>query len=173
MHWYGLSVSAVVMRSGSTDCYLLTAEVIRSGSTACYSYLLTAEVIRSGSTACYLLHARFWLAYSPTMKRQECISAKRWYRLPTYCMAAYPGRHVFSNVWDLSINRNLRTQLMSVLVLLCTSYTTCFGPYWWPSSGGFCNTKIFEGSYCMRQRINTLKFITETIRMYTPRNFTT
>jgi hypothetical protein len=32
--------------------------------------------------------------------------------------------------------RNLRTQQMSVLVLLCTFYTTCFGPYWWPSSGG-------------------------------------
>jgi hypothetical protein len=35
-----------------------------------------------------------------------------------------------------SICRNLRTQQMSVLGLLCTSYTTCFGPYWWPSSGG-------------------------------------
>jgi hypothetical protein len=35
-----------------------------------------------------------------------------------------------------SICRNLRTQQMSVLVLLCTSCTTCFGPYWWPSSGG-------------------------------------
>jgi hypothetical protein len=34
------------------------------------------------------------------------------------------------------IYRNLRTQQMSVLVLLFTSYTTCFGPYWWPSSGG-------------------------------------
>jgi hypothetical protein len=32
--------------------------------------------------------------------------------------------------------RNLCTQQMSVLVLLCASYTTCFGPYWWPSSGG-------------------------------------
>jgi hypothetical protein len=35
-----------------------------------------------------------------------------------------------------NICRNLRTQEMSVLVLLCTSYTTCFDPYWWPSSGG-------------------------------------
>jgi hypothetical protein len=34
----------------------------------------------------------------------------------------------------ISIYRNLRTQQMSVLVLLCTSYTTCFGPYWWPPS---------------------------------------
>jgi hypothetical protein len=36
-----------------------------------------------------------------------------------------------------NICRNLRTQQMSVLVLLCTFYTTCFGPYWCPSSGGF------------------------------------
>jgi hypothetical protein len=36
----------------------------------------------------------------------------------------------------LYVYRNLRTQQMSVLVLVCTSYTTCFGPYWWPSSGG-------------------------------------
>jgi hypothetical protein len=35
-----------------------------------------------------------------------------------------------------NICRNLRTQQMSVIVLLCTSYTTCFGLYWWPSSGG-------------------------------------
>jgi heme/copper-type cytochrome/quinol oxidase subunit 1 len=40
------------------------------------------------------------------------------------------------------ICRNLRTQQMSVLVLLCTSYTTCFVPYWWPSSGGFVTQKI-------------------------------
>jgi hypothetical protein len=33
-----------------------------------------------------------------------------------------------------NICRNLLTQQMPVLVLLCTSYTTCFGPYWWPSS---------------------------------------
>jgi hypothetical protein len=39
-------------------------------------------------------------------------------------------------IWPSNICRNLRTQQMSVLVLLCTSYTTCFGPYWWPSSGG-------------------------------------
>jgi hypothetical protein len=32
-----------------------------------------------------------------------------------------------------NICRNLRTQQMSVLVLLCTSYITRFGPYWWPS----------------------------------------
>jgi hypothetical protein len=51
-----------------------------------------------------------------------------------------------------SININLRTQQMSVLVLLCTPYTTCFGPYWWPSSGGFCNTKRFEGSYCIHSQ---------------------
>jgi hypothetical protein len=37
----------------------------------------------------------------------------------------------------IRVYRNLRTQHMSVLVLLCTSYATCFGPYWWPSSGGF------------------------------------
>jgi hypothetical protein len=37
---------------------------------------------------------------------------------------------------------------MSVLVLLCTSYTIRFGPYWWPSSGGFVTQK-FECSYCM------------------------
>jgi hypothetical protein len=48
----------------------------------------------------------------------------------------------------LNIYRNLRTQQMSVLVLLCTSYTTCFDPYRWPSSGGFV-TQIFECSYCM------------------------
>jgi hypothetical protein len=35
-----------------------------------------------------------------------------------------------------NICRNLRTHQMSVLVLLCTFYTKCFGPYWWPSSGG-------------------------------------
>jgi hypothetical protein len=27
------------------------------------------------------------------------------------------------------------------IILLCTSYTTCFGPYWWPSSGGFVTKK--------------------------------
>jgi hypothetical protein len=37
---------------------------------------------------------------------------------------------------SINIYRNLRMQQMSVLVLLWTSYTTCFGPYWWPSSGG-------------------------------------
>jgi hypothetical protein len=36
----------------------------------------------------------------------------------------------------VNIYRNLRTQQMSVLVLLCTFYTTCFGPYCWSSSGG-------------------------------------
>jgi hypothetical protein len=36
---------------------------------------------------------------------------------------------------NIRVYRNLRTQQMSVLVLLCTSYTTCFGPYWWSSSG--------------------------------------
>jgi hypothetical protein len=55
------------------------------------------------------------------------------------------NKHYFFNYWVMhpvarvSINvvyRNLRTQQMSVLVLLCTFYTTCFGPYWWPSSGG-------------------------------------
>jgi hypothetical protein len=43
---------------------------------------------------------------------------------------------------SINIYRNLRTQQMSVLVLLYTSYTTCFGPYWWPSSGGFVTQKI-------------------------------
>jgi hypothetical protein len=33
---------------------------------------------------------------------------------------------------SINIYRNLRTQQMSVLSLLCTFYTTCFGPYWWP-----------------------------------------
>jgi hypothetical protein len=42
---------------------------------------------------------------------------------------------------SINIYRNLRTQQMSVLVLLCTSYTTCFGPYWWSSSGGFVKQK--------------------------------
>jgi hypothetical protein len=42
---------------------------------------------------------------------------------------------------SIYIYRNLRTQQMSVLVLLCTSYTTCFGPYLWPSSGGFVTQK--------------------------------
>jgi hypothetical protein len=46
-----------------------------------------------------------------------------------------------TNLLSVNIYRNLRTQQMSVFVLLCTSYTTCFGPYWWPSSGGFV-TKI-------------------------------
>jgi hypothetical protein len=43
---------------------------------------------------------------------------------------------VMHSVARVSINivyRNLRTQQMSVLVLPCTFYTTCFGPYWWPS----------------------------------------
>jgi hypothetical protein len=40
--------------------------------------------------------------------------------------------------------RNLRTQQMSVLNLLCTSYTICFGSYWWPSSGGIY---IYIGIY--------------------------
>jgi hypothetical protein len=44
------------------------------------------------------------------------------------------------------IYRNLRKQQMSVLILLCTSYTTCFGPCWWPSSGGFVIQKKFKGS---------------------------
>jgi hypothetical protein len=43
---------------------------------------------------------------------------------------------------SINIYRNLRMQQMSVLVLLCTSYTICFGPYWWPSSGGFVTQKI-------------------------------
>jgi hypothetical protein len=51
-----------------------------------------------------------------------------------------------------NICRNLRMQQMSVLVLLCTSYTACFGPYWWPSSGGLYYKK-FEGSYRICQRI--------------------
>jgi hypothetical protein len=42
----------------------------------------------------------------------------------------------------INIYRNLHTQQMSVLVLLYTSYTTCFGPCWWPSSGGFVTQKI-------------------------------
>jgi hypothetical protein len=49
-----------------------------------------------------------------------------------------------------SICRNLHTQQMSVLVLLCTSYTTCFGPYWWPSSGGL-QYKKFEGEGSVAQ----------------------
>jgi hypothetical protein len=55
------------------------------------------------------------------------------------CLGNYGGE--FYVTLYLAINiyiyRNLHTQQMSVLVLLCTSYTTCFGPYWWPSSGGF------------------------------------
>jgi hypothetical protein len=54
-----------------------------------------------------------------------------------------PNHWVMHPVARVSTNicRNLRTQQMSVLVLLCTSYTTCFGPYWWPSSGGFVTQK--------------------------------
>jgi hypothetical protein len=44
----------------------------------------------------------------------------------------HPVARVLINI----VYRNLHTQQMSVLVLLCTFYTTCFGPYWWPSSGG-------------------------------------
>jgi hypothetical protein len=56
------------------------------------------------------------------------------------------------------IYRNLRTQQMSVLVLLCTSYATCFGPYWWPSSGGFVTQKIrtqllYVNDYCKYYKI--------------------
>jgi hypothetical protein len=47
-------------------------------------------------------------------------------------------KRIFESIY---IYRNLRTQQMSVLVLLCTFYT-CFGPYWWPSSGGFAAQKI-------------------------------
>jgi hypothetical protein len=51
------------------------------------------------------------------------------------------------------IYRNLRTQQMSVLVLLCTSYTTCFGPYRWPSSGGFVTQKNSKAvTVCQRIR---------------------
>jgi hypothetical protein len=49
--------------------------------------------------------------------------------------------HFNSIQFIFNIYRSLRTQQMSVLVLLCTSYTTCFGPYWWPSSGGFVTQK--------------------------------
>jgi hypothetical protein len=49
----------------------------------------------------------------------------------------HPVARVSTNIY-----RNLRTQQMSVLVLLCASYTTCFGHYWWPSSGGFVTQKI-------------------------------
>jgi hypothetical protein len=45
------------------------------------------------------------------------------------CWVMHPVARVSVNIY-----RNLRTQQMSVFVLLCTSYTTCFGPYWWPES---------------------------------------
>jgi hypothetical protein len=59
----------------------------------------------------------------------------------TYCSMVHQIRPTY---------RNLRTQPMSMLVLLCTSPTTCFGPYWRPSSGGLQH-KTFEDSYCIRQ----------------------
>jgi hypothetical protein len=49
----------------------------------------------------------------------------------------FPPLVVLIHILSFNIYRNRRTQQMSVLVLLCTSYTTCFGPYWWSSSGGF------------------------------------
>jgi hypothetical protein len=44
---------------------------------------------------------------------------------------------------SINIYRSLRTQQMSVLVLLCTSYTTCFGPYWWQTSADICCVRRF------------------------------
>jgi hypothetical protein len=60
----------------------------------------------------------------------------------------HPVAHVSINIYG-----NLRTQQMSVLVLLCTSYNTCFGPYWWPSSGGFVTQKNSKAvTICQRIR---------------------
>jgi hypothetical protein len=58
------------------------------------------------------------------------------YHMPTCKLVNHWVMHPVARV-STNIYRNLRTQQMSVIVLLCTSYTTCFGPYWWPSSGGF------------------------------------
>jgi hypothetical protein len=57
-----------------------------------------------------------------------CVHIKvRIFQLPALNHFSTEVKHVF----DINIYRNLRTQQMSVLVLLCTSYTTCFGPCWW------------------------------------------
>jgi hypothetical protein len=73
------------------------------------------------------------------------------YSLSTSCVTL---QFYKQNKTSINIYRNLRTQQMSVLVLLCTSYTNCFGPYWWPSSGGL-DYKKFEGSYRICQRIRS------------------
>jgi hypothetical protein len=60
-----------------------------------------------------------------------------WTRLYVNYWVMHPVARV-----SVIIYRNLHVQQMSVLVLLYTSYTTCFSPYWWPSSGGFVTQKI-------------------------------
>jgi hypothetical protein len=46
---------------------------------------------------------------------------------------------------------------MSVLVVLCTFYTTCFGHYWWPSSGGlYYHNKTNTDICCVRRFLYTI-----------------
>jgi hypothetical protein len=67
-------------------------------------------------------------------------------------VAVYCENHT-EHTDTISIYRNLRKQQISVLVLLCTSYTTCFGPYWWPSSSGFVTQKNSNAvTVCQRIR---------------------
>jgi hypothetical protein len=74
---------------------------------------------------------------------------------------SFLNSYFFFNYWvmhpvarvSINIYRHLRTQQMSVPVLLCTSYTTCFGPCWWPSSGGFVTQKKSKAvTVCQRIR---------------------
>jgi hypothetical protein len=67
----------------------------------------------------------FWefIHTNKTASREKIIYINHW--------VTHPVARVSTNIC-----RNLHTQQMSVFVLLCTSYTTCFGPYWWPSSSG-------------------------------------
>jgi hypothetical protein len=48
--------------------------------------------------------------------------------------------------------KNRRTQQCWCSFLLCTPYTTCFGPIRWPSSGD-TYTKYIKGNHCICQRI--------------------
>jgi hypothetical protein len=62
------------------------------------------------------------------------------YETNLYLNLNYWVMHPVARVSINIIYRNLRTQQMSVFVLLCTFYTTCFGPY---SSTDICCVRRF------------------------------
>jgi hypothetical protein len=70
-----------------------------------------------------------WATFSSTLKMEAKYSSWMSVDFQQTTWLKYWVMHPVARVSINIVYRNLRTQQMSVLVLLCTFCTTCFGPY--------------------------------------------